>query len=304
MATPGPARDWSAAARFYEYTQAADPPLPAVPVAFFAPEQHASGATRVMPWDLSAAMGCPGPATAPGLLASFVRITAGASLRTAPQASSQLFYVIAGGGLSHIGGESLAWGAGDVFTLPAPGQAEHAAGQDSVLYWIHDGPLLAYLGAAPAQPRFGATLYTRARIAQEVARVRAEPGAQRRNRLGVIFGNSASEQTMTVTHGLWSLFNVLPAGVVQKPHRHNSVALDLCIAAGPGVYSLMSRAISPDGSLIDPIRADWRPGGAFVTPPGWWHSHHNESQADAEVLPVQDAGLHTYLRTLDIQFSR
>jgi gentisate 1,2-dioxygenase len=41
-----------------------------------------------------------------------------------------------------------------------------------------------------------------------------------------------------------------------------------------------------------------------VTPPGWWHSHHNESDEDAIVLPVQDAGLHTYLQTLDIQFAR
>jgi gentisate 1,2-dioxygenase len=44
-------------------------------------------------------------------------------------------------------------------------------------------------------------------------------------------------------------------------------------------------------------------GGAFVRPPGWWHSHHNESDEDAIVLPVLDAGLHTYMQTLDIQFA-
>ena len=44
-------------------------------------------------------------------------------------------------------------------------------------------------------------------------------------------------------------------------------------------------------------------GAAFVTPSGYWHSHHNESNADADVLPIQDAGLQTYLRTLDIAFS-
>ncbi len=42
---------------------------------------------------------------------------------------------------------------------------------------------------------------------------------------------------------------------------------------------------------------------AFVTPPGWWHSHQNESDEDAIVLPVQDAGLQTYMQTLDIQFA-
>ena len=30
----------------------------------------------------------------------------------------------------------------------------------------------------------------------------------------------------------------------------------------------------------------------------------NESGADAYVLPIQDAGLHTYLRSLDIAFSK
>ena len=40
----------------------------------------------------------------------------------------------------------------------------------------------------------------------------------------------------------------------------------------------------------------------FVTPPGLWHSHYNESGGDAHLLPVQDAGLHTHLRTLDIHF--
>jgi gentisate 1,2-dioxygenase len=40
-----------------------------------------------------------------------------------------------------------------------------------------------------------------------------------------------------------------------------------------------------------------------VTPPGWWHAHHNESGVEAHLLPVQDAGLHTHLRTLDIRFS-
>ncbi|HWU39964.1 MAG TPA: hypothetical protein VN203_20120 [Candidatus Acidoferrum sp.] len=31
-------------------------------------------------------------------------------------------------------------------------------------------------------------------------------------------------------------------------------------------------------------------------------SHHNESGAPAHLMPIQDAGLHTYLRTLDIKF--
>jgi hypothetical protein len=40
----------------------------------------------------------------------------------------------------------------------------------------------------------------------------------------------------------------------------------------------------------------------FITPPGWWHSHHNETDSAAWVLPMQDAGLYTHQRTLDIRF--
>ena len=50
-------------------------------------------------------------------------------------------------------------------------------------------------------------------------------------------------------------------------------------------------------------RAEWETGAMFVTPPGWWHSHHNESAEEAWVLPVQDAGLYTHQRTLDIRFA-
>ena len=41
---------------------------------------------------------------------------------------------------------------------------------------------------------------------------------------------------------------------------------------------------------------------AFVTPPGQWHAHFNESGHPAHLLPVQDAGLQTYMRSLDIHF--
>ena len=50
-------------------------------------------------------------------------------------------------------------------------------------------------------------------------------------------------------------------------------------------------------------RENWKSGASFITPAGYWHSRHNESGEDAHVLPIQDAGLHTYLRTLDILYS-
>ena len=45
--------------------------------------------------------------------------------------------------------------------------------------------------------------------------------------------------------------------------------------------------IDPEGNLIDPVRVEWASGGIFTTPPGWWHSHHNDTDTDAWVLPIQ-----------------
>ena len=92
---------------------------------------------------------------------------------------------------------------------------------------------------------------------------------------------------------------------IQKPHRHNSVAIDLCIFAEPEkVYTLIGKDLDENGEIIYPQKIYWSTGGVFTTPPGLWHSHINESDKDAYVLPVQDAGLYTYQRTLDIQFSK
>nr|MBA2482617.1 hypothetical protein [Planctomycetota bacterium] len=205
MAHPAPAGDWTAAARFLEYTKAADPAVPPVPYDVFPASRHQGGPTRVIPWDLSARLGCAWPATSPALLASFVRIRAGESQATAGVATSHLFYVIDGAGRTRIQDRDLAWSPGDLFTVPAGAEITHVASADTTLYWVSDAPLLAYLGVAPDRARFAPTLYRREAMLAEIARVRAEPGAERRNRMGIILGNEATQQTLTVTQTLWSL---------------------------------------------------------------------------------------------------
>lgn len=172
----------------------------------------------------------------------------------------------------------------------------------AALYWVHDEPLLRYLGVNPSdEKKFEPTLYRRSDMLDRVEEIRHDT-TRSNNRLGVLLGNTACDQTKTLTHVLWSLLNSIPAQSVQRPHRHNSVALDLAVSAKPGVYTLMGKEIDSQGLIIDPIRCDWIPGGVFITPPGWWHSHHNESGDVAWVLPMQDAGLYTHQRTLDIRF--
>jgi len=292
--------------RIYEYMSAANPNMAQVPVLVHPSSLHESGPTRIIPFDLSDLMNIPYPATSPNLMASFIRLNPSESIDSDACATSQAFYVIRGQGVSTGEFGDVEWFEGDLFVFPATSApVNHSGIADSALYWITDEPLLQYLGVKPSTQKFKATLFRKEKMLAEVERIKHQPGAEHRNRLGILLGNKITEDsTKTLTHTLWSLLNMLPALEAQRPHRHNSVALDLCVCAeDSGVYTLMGPELDDEGWVKNPIRCDWKPGAVFVTPPGWWHSHHNETSVPAWVLPMQDAGLYTYQRTLDIRFS-
>jgi gentisate 1,2-dioxygenase len=155
----------------------------------------------------------------------------------------------------------------------------------------------------PSEARFAPTRFDGEVALARLAEVERHPDASTRNRVSILLGNAATPQTMTVTHTLWAMLGVLPADRVQRPHRHQSVALDLITSCDPGCYSLIGSHLDAEGAIVDPVRIDWEVEGAFATPPGLWHSHHNESGRPAYLVPIQDAGLHSYLRSLDIRFA-
>jgi gentisate 1,2-dioxygenase len=309
--------DWGGDALYHEYSAAADPvgsgAISTVPVARFSPGLHEGPGTRLVPLDLSASLGVPGPATSPALLAAFLVLEAGESLTTEPDATSELYHVLEGSGQTEFevaptsggpGGGSIAWGPGDFVVLPAGCSSRHtAAAARALLYRVTDAPLLAYLGVTPGAARFAPTRYDGATARARLAEVASHPDAAARNRVSILLGTTALPQTMTVTHTLWAMLGVLPAGRVQRPHRHQSVALDLITGCAPGCYTMLGREVDERGRIVDPVRVEWEGTGAFVTPPGLWHSHHNESGRAATLVPIQDAGLHTYLRSLDIRFA-
>ena len=101
---------------------------------------------------------------------------------------------------------------------------------------------------------------------------------------------------------LWALYNELPPKTTQKPHKHNSVALDLCIKCSDSenIYTLMSDKLDQNGNIINPKKVHWKEGSMFITPPGLWHSHNNDGNTNAYILPIQDAGLLLYQRILGI----
>ena len=301
---------WSSTADVYEYGSAANPEMAPIPVLVHPPTLHQSGPTRVIPFDIDDYLEIDGQCTSPNLMASFLRVEVDKSLPTKAVASSQAFYVIRGSGVTSGEHGTITWSEGDLFVVPVTeGELTHTCVADekyggAAIYWVHDQPLMDYIGCKPCVKKFEPTLYKKADLLERVEEIKHTPteDGSERNRLGVLLGNKACAQTKTLTHVLWSLLNSIPAKNVQRPHRHNSVALDLAVAAQPNVYTLMGKEIDDKGNIIDPIRCDWTEGGVFVTPPGWWHSHHNESDEVAWVLPMQDAGLYTHQRTLDIRF--
>lgn len=306
MAVGDGAAPSTANAVIFEYSAAANPlangATSPIPTARFGAELYESGPSRIVPLDLSSALGVPGPATSPALCANFVRLGAGDALETAVNASSEMFYVIRGRGQSCVGEDTISWSAGDFLTLPAGPAATHTATEDAALYWVHDAPLLAYLGAHASEPRFSATRFSHEEVERCLAAVAADPEAQNRSRISVLLANRVFDQTLTLTHVQWAMYGILPAGGMQPSHRHQSVALDFVVSCAPGCYTLLGDLDERTDRLVNVQRVDWEPGAAFVTPPGRWHSHHNESGEDALILPVQDAGLQTYLRSLDIRF--
>jgi gentisate 1,2-dioxygenase len=292
-------------AQIFEYSKAADPissgATPRVPIKVFSPDLYASGATRIVPLDLSKDLKTSYPLTGPSLLASFIRIKAGESIPTSFDATSEFYYVVKGSGHTETELGSIAWSEGDILSLPGMAATHHAA-TDTSFYSVNDSPLLAYLGVEKSRNRFQPTLYTRGSIMAELEKAKNDPQAGTRSRVSVLLANKNFEQTMTITSTLWSMFGIVPPGTRQLPHRHQSVALDFVVDAKPGAYTLLGPGLDADGNIMNATRVDWVKGAAFVTPAGFWHEHVNQSGADAYVMPIQDAGLHSYLRTLDIQF--
>jgi hypothetical protein len=137
-------------------------------------------------------------------------------------------------------------------------QLMHEANEDAAFYWVHDEPLLRYLGVIPTvEHKFELTHFTKEYMMKEIDILLQDEKSVHKNRLGILLGNKATESyTKTLTHTLWGLYNMLPAGVQQRPHRHNSVALDLCVYASRDekVYTLMGPELDMNGWVKEPIK--------------------------------------------------
>jgi len=235
-------------AEYFEYTSSANPIgaklISRIPLRSFHPSLYADGATRIVPLDLSVELGCPSPATGPGLSASFLRMNTGDKLTLVPNATSQLCYVISGAGSLTQGATSFPFGQGDFFTMPGGSAAVLSASADATLYYVNDAPLLAYLGTSGVRPRFAPTLYPAARARAELRKVAQDAHAGRRNRISVLMGNANFPQTRTVTHVLWAMFGIVPPG----RYRNRIVINRLRSTSSPGGSLVSIRSSAPNST--------------------------------------------------------
>ena len=111
------------------------------------------------------------------------------------------------------------------------------ADEDAAFYWVHDEPLLRYLGAE-ARPALPSRRSTPGSGPRGAGAVEKDPEAGKRAASASCWPR-AFPQTRTITHVIWAMFGVLPAGAVQLPHHHESVALDFIIDCKPGCYTMV-----------------------------------------------------------------
>lgn len=286
----------------YDYDTAANPNMSEIPIKTLS---YYSCNQPVNFFDNSKELNLSYTATSPNLLAMFLKIPANSKMNIDLICSTQMFYIIYGSGYLKTNYKDIYFNDGDLISAPYKDKQFIHTSTDTYIYWVNDNPLMQYMGVAPVKDIIPPLLYQKDEMEVKLLEINSEENASKKNRNGILLSNNITDSigTKTLTHILWSLLNVIFPNSVQKPHRHNSVALDLCVYAPDGkVYTIMGKELDEYGNIKNPVKVYWSTYSAFTTPPGWWHSHVNESNEEAIVLPVQDAGLYTYQRTLDIQF--
>lgn len=289
----------------YEYEKNVDPHLKEIPIVQKSIIDCSYGITFI---DSSQLFNVSYKATTPNLLASFIKIPAGDCIYLDDAhffiGTSHLFYIIQGTCELYSDEEKYKTRAGDIFISPSFRELkiENTGSDDLEIYYINDSPLLNYLGSKSIRKNFKAAIYSKKFLLENLFSL-SNPN---NNRKGILLSNKDTESvgTNTITPVLWALYNELPPNTIQKIHKHNSVALDLCISCedSDNVYTLVGKELDENSNIIDPIKVHWKSGEMFITPPGLWHSHNNTGNTYAYILPIQDAGLLLYQRILGIVF--
>jgi mannose-6-phosphate isomerase-like protein (cupin superfamily) len=269
------------------------------PYALFPRDLHQGGPSRVIPLDVGGRLGGSVP-TAAGLALSvnFVRIRPGEPIATHANATSELFYVLRGHGRTRTGGVTLEWQGGEFLILPAGDSSIHAADEDAAFFWMHDEPLLTFLGARAERSSAGPMLFRAEK--REAAKVEdaTDPETAPWGLMCVLTTTLAHARSRDASAGPRTICEVIRAGTSRLPHPSRSVTLNLILDCRPGCHTLIGKELDERGRIIDPVWVDWEPASVVVIPPGHRIVHINESKSDAHFIPVRAMGLRESLKSL------
>jgi gentisate 1,2-dioxygenase len=289
---------YTARGRYLTPTNAFGDKLPPVPAVTFTEERDRafdrdapSGAITL---DISDRLASPSPATTPLLLARYLRVRKGETLRTRLRATAGIYYVIRGAGETTCRSDRLAWSQGDVFRIPGGDETLHRADDDAVLWTVSNEPEVAFhLLEPPANDAQSLAVahFPAADIHRHLSDVRAKTFQKDASGRVVVFATAEFEKMFSLTPSMTLALNSLEPGQAQRGHRHNSVAVTLVIQA--------DRCYS----MIDGERKDWRPYATMITPATAAHSHHNDGDQLATCLIVQDGGLFYQCRAIGFSFA-
>jgi gentisate 1,2-dioxygenase len=293
----------------YEYEKNVNPILNSIPIKTKNVNDCNYGITYV---DFSNLFNVSYKSTTPNLLASFIKLKENETINLNNEqdenhtfGTSNLFFIIQSTCEFMIDSEVNILGTGDIIVTPffKSFKIRNLCNKDLVIYYVNDSPLVNYLGSAPIKKIFTTAKYSKEYLLKNLNDL-SDP---KNNRKGILLSNKDTEKLgiNTITPVLWALYNELPPNTVQKPHKHNSVALDLCISCtdSENVYTLVGDKLDENGNILDPIKINWKESEMFITPPGLWHSHNNTGNTYAYILPIQDAGILLYQRILGINLS-
>jgi gentisate 1,2-dioxygenase len=249
-------------------------------------------------------------ATTPNLLASFIKLNINENIELSNNldkskdfnATSHLFFIIQGNTELIIDGVTYSANLGDILITPCFSHVniKNSGINEAQIYYINDSSLINYLGSSATKKTFQTAVYSKDFLITNLHKL-SNPN---NNRKGILLSNKDTEKfgNNTITPVLWALYNELPPNTVQRPHKHNSVALDLCVKCddSENVYTLVGEKLDENGNIVDPVKVHWKTSEMFITPPSLWHSHHNDGDTYAYILPIQDAGILLYQRILGI----
>ena len=292
----------------YEYENNVNPKLSNIPIYKKNIDECNYGITFI---DFSELFNVNYKSTSPNLLASFIKIENNKDIsfenndlenNNFSNGTSHLFYILQGSSIMLIDDIEYEVNNGDIIITPVflSLNIKNNGTDDLQIYYINDSPLINYLGSKSIKKLFKTSIYSKDFLLNNLNNL-SNPN---NNRKGILLSNKDTEKigNNTITPILWALYNELPPNTVQRPHKHNSVALDLCIYCvdSSNIYTLIGDELDEKGNIVNPIKVNWKQSEMFITPPGLWHSHNNTGNTYAYILPIQDAGLLLYQRILGI----